>query len=201
MTKPRILIDMDCTVADFQLGACKAHGIKYRSFLEAHVPGEYGTHLVFERVLGKPISQEEFWAPITADPCFWLYLDPLPWATELYELVRDVTDDFEFVTSHSKCPTCVHQKEQWLLTHLGPDAADQMTACRRKHLMAKPGVVLIDDTESTCNKFRKEGGHAVVFPALHNSLHDVSHKPMSWVKPAVTSAAGWCGRVRQQGGW
>lgn len=198
MTKPRILIDLDCTVVDFQRGACAVHGIDYHEFLQAHVPGEYGTHLVFGRIKGSPMTQEQFWEPISADPHFWLDLEPLPWAQELFALVKEVTDDWEFVTSHSRCPTCVNQKEQWLLQHFGREASSRMTPCRRKYLMAKPGVILVDDNEQTCVEFAGEMGHSVVFPALHNSFHEMAEHPMRWVVPAVKSTARWCGSVKKR---
>tara|TARA_B100000700_G_C14367978_1_gene544625 strand:+ start:90 stop:317 length:228 start_codon:yes stop_codon:yes gene_type:complete len=40
-----------------------------------------------------------------------------------------------------------------------------------KHLLAKPDVVLIDDSDEKCRKFIEAGGHAILLPQPWNANH------------------------------
>ncbi len=49
-----------------------------------------------------------------------------------------------------------------------------MTA--RKHLLAKPGTILIDDYEANVMAFQKDGGKAVLFPQIWNANHEITDR-------------------------
>lgn len=178
---PRILLDLDCTLTDWVPVACAAHGLTWEEVRAVAQPGVYGLHRPIGKLTrGRPLTVEEFWAPIHARPTFWLDLEPTPWCRDLFELVRGMTDDWAIVTSPSECPDCVGLKRRWAARHLCPEAASwgRFVPTAAKYLLAGPGTILIDDSQDNCRRFvmcprRKEptGGCAVLVPAHHNDLH------------------------------
>jgi 5'(3')-deoxyribonucleotidase len=186
MTQPRILVDMDCVLADFVAAAAKAHGVPADALLTPSnwPPGEYGCYEPFGRLaVGRPFSAFEFWKPINADPKFWRTIPRLPWADDLMELVRSLTADYWFVTSPSRCDNCVRGKEDWVKAHYG-EPHDRVVPTPHKYLLAvtaRGPAVLVDDHEKNVEEFRAAGGLAVLFPAHHNQLHQYAADPLPWV--------------------
>lgn len=215
----RVLLDLDCTLADFIGGVARLWGLTTADLLRHWPPGEYGMEGPLSRALyekrscladrgyssrtpntpapvvdGGVMTTEQFWRPINDRPGFWLGLDPLPWAEELFTLClkaaggewygcqangRHGTDfgSLFVVTAPSRCPGCVREKEDWLLKHFGLPP-DRMIPTRHKELMAKSGVLLVDDYERNVGAFRREGGRAVLFPSHHNGLHRWKDDPV-----------------------
>lgn len=172
-----ILLDMDGVCCDFVSAACRANGQDIKDILPKWEPGGGGE---FYKLWGA--TKEEFWGPINGDPSFWVKLKAYPWFGELLEVVfGHVRDQWWFATSPSECPTSQFGKAQWLLEHEFDPDRDAMIGSH-KELMAKPGVVLIDDRESNCQSFREEGGHAILFPARWNSNHEHKDNPMPYVR-------------------
>jgi hypothetical protein len=62
-------------------------------------------------------------------------------------------------------------KVHWLQQFFDPRFRRYMLGSH-KHLMAKPGVVLIDDSDAKCEKFIEAGGGAILFPQPWNSNYD-----------------------------
>lgn len=202
----RILLDLDCTLADFVGGCAALWGLTFRD-LEPHWPaGHYGMETILAMALGDNFTYEaqfdglgnrldapsfagRMWAGIEARPGFWADLPELPWCRQLLDAVRTTTDDWWIATSPSRCPRCIPEKRAWLDRVLGLNGRwfDRLLPTPHKELMAKPGVLLIDDYEKHCKDFVKEGGHAVLFPAHHNSLHDLKDDPLEYVLGAVES--------------
>jgi len=201
----RILLDMDCVLADFFAGAARVHGLDYATQVEPHwTPGVYGMEpgITAGRVAaglrdpGLPVmTTEEFWGPINRERGFWESLAPLPWTEELFDLALTAAsgpDEFFIVTSPSKCRECAAEKEDWLQKHLGRYAAGRMVPNRFKHTMAYTAdgpALLIDDYDGNVDKFREAGGLAVLFPAHHNSFHELKRNPMRHVRESLEYVA------------
>lgn len=178
MKRLRILLDMDCVLADFIAGACAAHGVPLSEFERATVRGEYGMNAGLARAkhpMGHPLTHEEFWRPINATPGFWEALPVLPWALELIDLVNRFSGgDYYFVTAPSECRDCVAEKRRWL-KKIDQDNS-RMIPTPHKELFAvtqRGPAILIDDHEANCERFETAGGVPLLFPALHNGLHYV----------------------------
>lgn len=186
----RILLDMDLVLADFVYGVCRAWEVHPLRVYSEWVPGTYRMDAALGTAvgLGRPTTSEEYWGKIESVPGFWLNLPELPWCRELLDFVRTKTDDWYVVTSPSRCPTCIPEKREWMRRVLGLPEGEwysRLIPTPHKELLAKPGVLLIDDYDENVDRFRREGGTAIVFPSHGNSLHRRSHDPMEWVKTAL----------------
>lgn len=195
MKKIRILVDKDCVLADFVGRTASLWGRTFAD-LKPHWPaGHYGMEYVLARALGwydtTPAGQDaptfagRMWERIGEDVGFWARLPVLPWANELMDLVRSRTDDWWIVTSPSRCPRCIPEKQEWCRRFFGVPYFDRMIPTGYKHLLANPNTVLIDDYDRNVESFRNEGGRALLFPAWHNLHHDLAGDPMAAVRPLL----------------
>jgi 5'(3')-deoxyribonucleotidase len=183
----RILLDMDCVLADFLGGYARLLNIPVGLLLAHWELGEYPaehTRASLGKLRGRPISEEEFWRPINSNPGFWFTLPRLPWADDLVGMVKASGREWYVVSAPSRCPTCIAEKEKWLEHHFGLPH-DRLIPTKHKHTMAKPGVLLIDDSLHNTDAFVREGGRAILFPAHHNPMHVVKDDPMSHVTPLL----------------
>lgn len=210
MPKPRILLDLDQVLAGFVEGVCRVYGVTLDELYAEWPAGEYGINGPLAHALYRKnnwgeepppdhtMSESEFWWPLSG---FWADLPVLPWAGELIDLVRSTTDEWFVVTSPSRCPGCVDQKREWCRIVFGlPPGAwfDRLVPTPHKYLLAGPDTLLIDDHEENCRSFvrdpvwdRNTGGHAINFPAYHNSMHTSKTDPMGFVRAALDSWLRW----------
>lgn len=186
----RVLIDMDGVLSFFVHGAAALWDLTPDDLYPHWDPGSYDMEPLLTKATGaaQPITPAQFWRPINDTPGFWRNLPKLPWADELVRFVRGLTEDFWIVTSPSRCPGCIREKEEWVEAHFEVPHW-RVVPTGQKHLLAKPGVLLIDDSDANVEKFRAEGGAAVLFPALHNAGHPFRADPMAVVVPRVTRYA------------
>lgn len=191
----RVILDLDCVLADFVGGACRAWGLRTEEALAHWTPGEYGMSAPLSAALGMTpvMSEATFWVQLNGRPEFWADLNPLPWAEELVALVKSMTEDWHVVTSPSLCESSYVGKLRWCRKFFGP-TFDRLSMHRHKYLYAHDGVCLVDDYDANCRAFvrnpltgRSTGGHAVTFPAHHNHLHGYAAAPMTFIRVALDS--------------
>lgn len=202
MSKLRILIDLDCVMADWIGGVARVFDLTTAQLLAEWTPGEYGVNkplfkALYRQMWGTDTSDtndpdlavrdQELWGKIEDTPKFWEHLAPLPWAKELFDLARSLTDDWWVVTSPSRCPACIPGKRAWCAQHLDPDVNwhRRMVPTGEKWLMAKPGVWLIDDSDDQCRKFLNEMGNALTFPCTHNKYHQYVGREVEFVSKII----------------
>lgn len=157
-------IDMDGVLADLHSSSLEVFGQTYVA--EKWPPGEYS----IAAALG--ITPEDMWPQIDAHPNFWASLKPYPWAWALLAAVRSWGYRPVICTQPHGVPTRAFQKLQWMQTHLHPNWRDYHI-CERKEELAKPGRILIDDSDDNCQKFAAAGGTSILFPQRWNSMHEV----------------------------
>ena len=187
----KIFLDLDCVLADFVGGACKAHGLTVKDVLPFWPAGEYGMALPVGRALGKTdgeFTEADFWRPLNGSRAFWANLPSLPWAGDLVELVSGAFDDWYIVTAPSWCDECIPGKMEWCRRFFGLGCADfdRMIPTRHKHLLSGPGRVLIDDNEENVAGWEAEGGRGILFPSHHNRFHRWKNDPMRRVRGILT---------------
>lgn len=171
----RILLDLDEVLADFVGGALAVHGWTRERLETVWAPGTWSI------VEPMGLSLEEFWAPINAaGESFWVGLTPLRWAHDLLRLITEITDDWFIVSSPSQCVGAYSGKARWVQQFLG-DGFDRLVITNHKHLLAKPGVILIDDREESVRKFIAVGGDGLTFPSRHNYLYQYANDPVSYL--------------------
>jgi 5'(3')-deoxyribonucleotidase len=188
---PRVLLDLDCVLADFIGAACRAHGVCWAA-VEPHAPvGRYGITPAIGKALGRdPFTEAEFWSRINGHWDFWCGMDRLPWARDVADLVRSVTDDWWVVTGPSRCDFCVTGKLRWCRRFFDVGHFDRLIPTHAKHLLANPHTLLIDDSDANVDSFRAPpaphaGGAAILFPAHHNTLHDLRADPLRHVRESL----------------
>lgn len=191
----KIFLDLDCVLADFVGGACKAHGLEVADVLPLWPPGEYGMVAPVGRALGKrdgdgavPFTDAHFWEPLNGSRAFWADLPTLPWAVDLLELAWSVSDDWYIITAPSWCDECIPGKMEWCRRFLGLGCAefDGLIPTRHKSLLAGPGRILIDDNENNVAGWEAEGGRGILFPSHHNRLHRWKDDPLARVRGVLT---------------
>jgi len=150
----KYLLDMDGVIVDFIGGVGRLFDADLSNITEWLRPEDLG------------LTTSEFWNAIDDKGMgFWEDLDELPWTQELIDLLGK--DNFVISTSPSFSPESVYGKVRWLKRRFGYNFKNYMIG-EHKHLMAKSGLVLIDDYESNVEKFREAGGDAIMFPQLWN---------------------------------
>lgn len=172
----RILLDMDEIITDFVGAALRVHGWTREQFYAKHPIGTWD----METTLG--VSNTKFWKPIhEAGEEFWLNLVLLPFSAEMMYLARKIDPKWYIVTSPSSCPTSYSGKVKWLRENFS-STFKSFVITEHKHLLANPSTILIDDREKNCEAFVAHGGHAIIFPTLHNSKHKFAYDPVTYVK-------------------
>lgn len=164
--KKNILLDMDGVLSNFLLGALNVLNKRLdKNFTEEEYVSDNGGWDIYDFY---GVSRAYFWDAIESEPDFWLNLEPLPWAKELYEWLCEL-GDVTIVTSPSLDPDCARQKLEWLNKYLGITSG-QVFIGGRKYLMAGQGF-LIDDSVDQIRKFEESGGECVLVPGNWNSVN------------------------------
>jgi 5'(3')-deoxyribonucleotidase len=193
----RIPLDMDDVLVDFVGGAAALWGLTTEDLLPYWDIGVWDVVPPLGRALHardgthpNGMGVPEFWAKIGGHPGFWEDLRPLPWCDSLLTLVASFTDDWYIVSSPSRAPSSWSGKVRWLKDYFGEEF-NRIVLTRHKHLLAGPGVVLIDDRESNVLEFttdrdgRPTGGDGVVFPKYHNRNHAHRADPVRYVRTVL----------------
>lgn len=161
MQKYIIVSDMDGVLCDFVGGALRAHG---RS--ETH--DSIDTWNFYEKW---GMTLEEFLEPCRSVE-FWENLEPYPWAVEMLERISKNFVVF-IATAPPDCVeaagACAVGKYRWLKKHTGIDPGHVMIGAR-KHLLADPLKILIDDGAHNLVKFQEHGGLAIGFKQPWNKF-------------------------------
>lgn len=155
--KYTIFCDVDDVLADF-VGAA----------LELIGRGK-DRHLITEWDMPKCLSMDAstFWLSQDLEEEFWLKLQPYPGISKWVENLRGLGDVY-FCTRPSSHVNCASHKLLWLEQHLGKGARDNAILCQKKHLLAGPKRLLIDDCQAHVEAWRDAGGDAVTFPQRWN---------------------------------
>jgi len=160
-----IYLDMDGVLCDFVGAALRVH--RQLDALDHWPAGEWDIAKVLR------VKSEEFWWRIDHHgERFWASLQPYPWAADLVRLLESMSVPITIASSLSYDPYSAAGKLQWLSEHF-PQFKRRYLLGSEKHLLAKPGAVLIDDNDQGVEDFRQAGGQAVLFPQAWNRRFDV----------------------------
>lgn len=172
-----LLLDMDEVLVDFVGGACRVHGTT-REEIESFWPeGHWSVVEPIGASKGIVLTEDRFWETIhKAGRDFWINLEPLPWLSELLKLVNGRS--WYIVSAPSRCPSSYDGKVQWLKNYFGA-RFDRFIISPHKYLLAKPGVMLVDDREKNVDEFIRHGGIGAVFPARSNSRYEWASNPLA----------------------
>lgn len=95
---------------------------------------------------------------------FWVMLDAYDDGLSQWSSLA-ARDDVKVrvLTSPGSFRWAASAKMEWCREALGPDVRPIITA--EKHLLARPGDLLVDDSATNCDRWRERGGAAVWMPA------------------------------------
>ena len=128
------------------------------------------------------IEGDEMWELIDQQgSAWWANLQPLPWVAELLLLFAGQTDKLSILTSPANTVYAATGKLQWVAQHL-PAFVDRVHLTADKHLLARPGVLLIDDSDENCREFIEAGGAAIVFPQPWNDERICRKLPVQYLR-------------------
>ncbi len=120
---------------------------------------------------------------------FWATLPLLPWARALLVLCRERAD-VHLVTSLMRHPQidllAAAGKLEWIHDTF-PDLYRSAVLVQNKAILARPGVVLIDDRAHTVRKFVVAGGGGILFPSLGNVNWSYLSDPLVVVRDELDS--------------
>lgn len=184
----QICLDMDGVLCDFITPAAKLFGHELVDVLSRWQRGIYDICHALE------ISENELWSRIDRHGFrYWADLPPYPWHKELLKGCQQLAETI-VLTSPSAKPASSAGKIAWLQRHYGGQFRDYLIG-PRKHFCARPGAVLIDDSDENCQRFiadktgRPTGGSAIVFPRHWNSQHEHQQDPLAYVARQLASLA------------
>lgn len=190
MTKiSTVLIDMDEVLVDFVGGACRIHGTSRERMEAERNAGSLGiwdisSPLGYATGLGRAMTLSEFWKPIhDAGETFWRDLQPTPWLGQLVDIVETAfgPESWHVISAPSRLTESYTGKVRWLKSYFGP-GFDRFAITPHKHLFARDNRVLVDDRESNCDAFSREGGQSILFPSRGGPLWAYADNPLSFVE-------------------
>jgi len=145
---PRIFLDCDGVLADFDGGAARVLGMP---------PREYEHRFGLKR----------FWAALASTPDFFNTLELLADAMELYEAVRPLQP--VILTGLPRGAWAEPQKRRWAARHFpGVEVITTTAALKREH--CRPGDALVDDRDKYRHLWENAGG---IFIHHHNATSSI----------------------------
>jgi len=156
---PKVLLDMDGVLVDFVGGVWKHWG-----FTHEYPKGDYD----IIKATGLLMSPEQFWGNLSGDD-FWANLEWMPDGKEILAAIESLVPqkDICLLTSPILAPECSSGKHRWI-THNAPAYKRQFLIGSAKEFCAGPDRILIDDSQSNCEKFVDAGGKAILVPRPWN---------------------------------
>lgn len=164
MTRPRLFLDLDGVLADFDGGFPRLCGFDHRS-----------------------CGKSAMWAEIDARPGFFVQLDPFDGASAFYGAARRLSPVI-LTSAGSGCYERVaREKHAWVRRHLCDEVLVLPVRDGRDKaaFVQAPGDVLVDDYGRNCEAWRAAGGLAIKheptdFERTLRALEDVFGPREEW---------------------
>ena len=175
-----ILLDVDGILADFIRGTCKLYGWDHAALMAdwpRDDPWDY--YKRYRMTMG------DFYGGIErAGAAFWEWLEQYPHARRFYDFCRGQCPT-TFCTTPSPCPEGLAGKYRWLRRFTDRRELRDVVFTFDKAMLARPGVLLVDDSDANVARYRAAGGDAVLWPALWNARHAESDKAERIVREEI----------------
>ena len=160
--QPRLFLDADGVLADFDEGVRRLLGMRPRAFEAKHGRGT-------------------FWKRLAKSPNFYGALPEMPDARRLFEAVEHLEPTI--LTGLPLGNWAAPQKVEWAAAHF-PGVPIVTCMARDKHKHMKPGDVLVDDRENHRAAYE---AHGVVF--IHHKNAEDSIRQLAKIFPSVKADA------------
>jgi 5'(3')-deoxyribonucleotidase len=159
---PRLFLDADGVLADFDKGACELLGMKPHAFIDRHGRGA-------------------FWKRLAKAGNFYGSLPEMPDARLLFDAVKHLKPTI--LTGLPLGRWAAPQKIEWAAEHF-PGVPIITCMARDKHKHMHPGDVLVDDREKHREAYE---AHGVVF--VHHRNAEDSLRELAKIFPSVKASA------------
>jgi 5'(3')-deoxyribonucleotidase len=160
---PRLFLDADGVLADFDLAARGLLGMRSKEYIDKHGRGM-------------------FWKRLAQAPNFYGDLAEMPDARVLFDAVRHLKPTI--LTGLPAGNWAAPQKVEWAAEHF-PGVPIITCMARDKHLHMHPGDVLVDDREKHRAEYEAAG---VVF--VHHKNAEDSLRQLAKIFPSVRAPEG-----------
>jgi 5'(3')-deoxyribonucleotidase len=156
--QPRLFLDADGVLADFDLAACELLGMKPKAFIDKYGRGA-------------------FWQRLARAKNFYGSLPEMPDARVLFDAVKHLKPTI--LTGLPIGEWAAPQKVEWAAEHF-PGVAIITCMARDKHKHMHPGDVLVDDREKHRPAYEEAG---VIF--LHHKNAEDSLRQLAMIYPSM----------------
>lgn len=179
-----VYVDLDDVLADFYKGWLLLQPDYELIDKKRHQHlGEWDLQTILE------LSDRQMWDAVRFQGAdFWRDLPEKYYATSLLHMVQEFCEKHNatwyVLTGPQPNPDSLVGKQRWLNNFMAshfPEEChtdyqqslyfDRMIPTLHKHLLAKPGTLLIDDADHNVNAFRQAEGDAILYPVAGNTLH------------------------------
>jgi 5'(3')-deoxyribonucleotidase len=161
----RIFLDIDGVLANWVRGVCDMHGLDV-----GHVLRDWPAD-TYDICDATGLDPAEMWERIhLLGTGFWANLRLYPWASSLVALLEPIAP-VTLLSSPSRHHSSSGGKHAWIQSYM-PSFERRFLLGADKAACARPGAVLIDDSDANCRAFEAAGGHAIVFPQPWNSARE-----------------------------
>jgi hypothetical protein len=168
----RIFLDLDdtCNTLAMHLLDITTHAVDPRDYQQYPTDSGFEVEKAANQLLGyvKYPTPADFWRRVLRT--HWAECptaEIFPWV--LHRAAHLVGRENVYIaTCPTKSPDCLAGKLDWIHRHLPPWTHRQYVITPRKHLLARPDALLIDDNEVNIQRFTAGGGHAVLVPRPWN---------------------------------
>jgi len=164
----QILIDLDDVLNHFSMHTIRMLGCFAR---EHEFPVEVGYDLAaaYNKLSGASLSQGDFWERVT--PKIWNNMGRRSEVDWLLPLCEELVgrENVIICTASLGDPGHYSGKMAWIYRNLPRWTHRQVSITSMKHAYARPGCLLIDDSQANVDKFRaKRSGRAILVPRPWN---------------------------------
>ncbi len=191
-----VFVDLDGVLVDFVDSARRAliakgviEPISHEDMMAKWPRGNFEFHDVFN------VPEGKVWGALDRlGEDFWAEMEPTADFRELWSMLsipfRSDNGHIVVCTSPSKDPGSAAGKIRWMERHISKGFR-AFIVTPVKHMLARPGAVLVDDSDEKVNKFREHGGQAILVPRLWNSDHKFADNAAQVVKAELRKLGGW----------
>ena len=151
-SKPKIYVDMDGVLVNFNKGFKDLEGISPDEYIDKY-------------------SKGAFWKTLLKHPRFFKDLEWMPDGKELWNFVKQYNPTIlSAPVSEKNMPHCKEDKTNWIKNHIGDNV--EIILDEDKGAYANENDILIDDREKNINEWQAADGVGI----LHTSTADTISK-------------------------
>lgn len=150
--KPRLYLDLDGVMADF----------------DAHFPAVFGLD-------HRSMADDAMWQTINAHPSYFRDMPPCPGAIEFYREIAHLDPIVLTACPRTNYANAAQQKRAWVYQHLGSHVTvlPVMGGHNKPLFMHAPGDILIDDFEKNTRAWDAAGGVAILHRGFASTRHEL----------------------------